>query len=103
MLADLKMPGALEAVDGILSKADGGSITAAEAIQELLGAQISLQEQPTAAGSHALLAAARGEDPGGVRLLLPAIHQARAQAQLGDEASVRKTNSSVAGDNNVIQ
>jgi DNA replication protein DnaC len=43
MLADLKMPGALEAVDGILSKADGGSITAAEAIQELLGAQISLR------------------------------------------------------------
>jgi len=26
MLADLKMPGALEAVDGILSKADGGSV-----------------------------------------------------------------------------
>ncbi len=43
MLADLKMPGALEAVDGILSKADGGSVTAAEAIQELLGAQISLR------------------------------------------------------------
>ena len=43
MLADLKMPGALEAVDGILSKADGGSVTAAEAIQELLGAQITLR------------------------------------------------------------
>lgn len=43
MLADLKMPGALEAVDGILSKADGGSITSAEAIQELLGAQIGLR------------------------------------------------------------
>ncbi len=43
MLADLKMPGALEAADDILSKADGGSITAAEAIQELLGAQISLR------------------------------------------------------------
>jgi len=43
MLADLKMPGALEAADGILSKADSGSLTAAEAIQELLGAQISLR------------------------------------------------------------
>ena len=43
MLADLKMPGALEAVDGILSKADGGSVTPAEAIQELLGAQINLR------------------------------------------------------------
>ncbi len=43
MLADLKMPGALEAVDGILSRADSGSLTAAEAIQELLGAQIGLR------------------------------------------------------------
>ena len=43
MLADLKMPGALEAADGILAKADSASITAAEAIQELLGAQISLR------------------------------------------------------------
>lgn len=43
MLADLKLPGALEAVDGILSKADGGSVTAAEAIQELLSAQITLR------------------------------------------------------------
>ncbi len=43
MLADLKLPGALEAIDGVLSKADSGSVTAAEAIQELLGAQISLR------------------------------------------------------------
>jgi DNA replication protein DnaC len=43
MLADLKMPGALEAIDEVLSKTDSGSATAAEAIQELLGAQISLR------------------------------------------------------------
>jgi DNA replication protein DnaC len=43
MLADLKLPGALEAVDEVLSKADSGSVSAAEAIQELLGAQISLR------------------------------------------------------------
>ena len=43
MLADLKMPGALESIDGVLSKADSGSVTAAEAIQELLGAQINLR------------------------------------------------------------
>ena len=43
MLADLKMPGALEAVDGILSEADGGAITAAEAIEQLLNAQIVLR------------------------------------------------------------
>ena len=43
MLADLKMPGALEAADGILARADGGSATAAEAIEELLAAQIALR------------------------------------------------------------
>ena len=43
MLADLKMPGALEAVDGILAQADSGSATATEAIEELLKAQIALR------------------------------------------------------------
>ena len=43
MLADLKMPGALEALDGILQGVDGGAVTAAEAIEELLGAQIALR------------------------------------------------------------
>jgi DNA replication protein DnaC len=43
MLADLKMPGALEAVDGILHDLDGGSVTGAEAIEALLGAQIGLR------------------------------------------------------------
>jgi DNA replication protein DnaC len=43
MLADLKMPGALEALDGILSGVDGGSLTAGEAIESLLGAQIGLR------------------------------------------------------------
>ena len=43
MLADLKMPGALEAVDGILAQADSGAATAGEAIEQLLGAQIVLR------------------------------------------------------------
>lgn len=43
MLADLKMPGALEAVDGILATADGGTVTATEAIEQLLSAQIVLR------------------------------------------------------------
>ncbi|NIN10001.1 MAG: ATP-binding protein [Gemmatimonadales bacterium] len=43
MLADLKMPGALEALDGILSDVDGSQITPAEAIENLLGAQITLR------------------------------------------------------------
>src|ERR1700691_2662670 len=43
MLADLKLPGALEAVDDILAEVDRGSVTAGEALERLLGAQISLR------------------------------------------------------------
>ena len=42
-LADLKMPGALEALDDVLSSVDGGKATAPEAIEHLLGAQITLR------------------------------------------------------------
>jgi DNA replication protein DnaC len=41
-LVDLRMPGALEALDAVLSRADGG-LSASEAIESLLGAQISLR------------------------------------------------------------
>lgn len=43
MLADLKMPGALEALDGVLHRIDGGSLSATGAVEELLGAQIALR------------------------------------------------------------
>src|ERR1700756_5457915 len=43
MLGDLKMPGSLEAVDGILSEIDGGKLAATEAINRLLSAQITLR------------------------------------------------------------
>jgi DNA replication protein DnaC len=43
MLADLKMPGALEALDLILSGIDSGALTAAEAVETFLGAQIQLR------------------------------------------------------------
>ena len=42
-LADLKMPGALEALDEVLTGVDGGGVTASEAIEQLLGAQIMLR------------------------------------------------------------
>ncbi|MXW16028.1 MAG: hypothetical protein F4139_10355 [Gemmatimonadetes bacterium] len=42
-LADLKMPGALEALDEILVGVAGGGTTAAEAIEWLLAAQITLR------------------------------------------------------------
>ena len=43
MLADLKMPGALEAVEGILAEADSGAVIAAEAIEKLLASHIVLR------------------------------------------------------------
>lgn len=43
MLADLKLPGALEAIDQILSEADGGHLTVSEAIEKLLNAQVTLR------------------------------------------------------------
>ena len=42
-LADLKMPGALEALDEVLASVDGGGVTASEAIEQLLGVQITLR------------------------------------------------------------
>lgn len=43
ILADLKMPGSLEALDSILHGVDGGALTAPEAIETLLSAQIELR------------------------------------------------------------
>ena len=43
MLADLKMPGSLEAVDEILSDVDGGNVTATDAMARLLAAQVTLR------------------------------------------------------------
>ena len=42
-LADLKMPGALEALDEILRQLDGGTLPAPAALEALLGAQIGLR------------------------------------------------------------
>lgn len=42
-LADLKLPGALEALDGILAALDGRTLHPPAAIEALLGAQISLR------------------------------------------------------------
>ncbi len=43
MLADLRLPGALEALDAILQGVDGGALTTPEAIEPLLSAQIQLR------------------------------------------------------------
>jgi DNA replication protein DnaC len=42
-LADLKMPGALEALDDILRQCDSGQVSAADAMAQLLGAHIHLR------------------------------------------------------------
>ena len=43
ILADLRMPGALEALDTILQGVNSGTLTAPEAIEQLLAAQIQLR------------------------------------------------------------
>lgn len=43
LLADLKLPGALEAVDEILADVDRGALNASAAIERLLDAQVSLR------------------------------------------------------------
>lgn len=52
MLADLKMPGSLEAVDTILSDIDGGRLAATEAINRLLSAQVNLLRIPAIVNSN---------------------------------------------------
>lgn len=42
-LADLKMPGALEALDDVLRRCDSGQLAPADAIEQLLGAHIQLR------------------------------------------------------------
>lgn len=42
-LADLKMPGALEALDSVLARVDGGHLGAGEAISAVLDSQIALR------------------------------------------------------------
>jgi DNA replication protein DnaC len=42
-LADLKMPGALEALDDVLRRCDSGHLAPADAIEQLLGAHIQLR------------------------------------------------------------
>ncbi len=44
-LADLKMPGALEALNDILRQVDSGQLAAGEAVGAVLGAQIRLRNQ----------------------------------------------------------
>jgi hypothetical protein len=54
ILADLRMPGALEALDAILQGVDGGTLTAPEAIEQLLAAQIQLRNNRRLTGRDAI-------------------------------------------------
>ena len=44
-LADLQMPGSLEVVDALMEQLDGGVISAAEALEQILSAQVSLRRE----------------------------------------------------------
>ena len=54
-LADLKMPGALEAVDGVLAQVDRGAVTAGEALELVLNARLALRNNGARSfpGTHA--------------------------------------------------
>ena len=58
-LADLKMPGALEAIDDVLTGVDGGGVTASEAIEQLLGAHDHAAQQPPPSDSSPRSSASR--------------------------------------------
>ena len=66
MLADLKMPGALEAVDGVLAKVDSGAVTAGRSDRAGAGRPDRAAQQPSPAGHDALLAPAGRQDAGAV-------------------------------------
>jgi hypothetical protein len=76
MLADLKLPGALEAVHDILAEVDRGSVTAGEALERLLGCADPLAQQPRASDRDAILLASGHEGDREVRLFLPALNPA---------------------------
>ena len=66
-LADLKMPGALEALDGVLAGVDGGQTTAAEAIEQLMAAQIALRNGRRLCWSGAIRRIQRLRTPSRIR------------------------------------
>ena len=63
-------------VDTVLSEVDGGSVTAAGAIERLLDAQISLRNNRRLQAAMRAVQATGGQDPGGVRLRLSTQYQA---------------------------
>ena len=56
--ADLKMPGAIEAVDGVLAQVDSGAVTAGEAIELVLDAGIAPRDNGAWSLPGSLLASA---------------------------------------------
>ena len=72
-LVDLKMPGALEALDGVIRRVDSGSLSGSEAMRAVAGSTDHATEQPSSGGGHAVEPSAGGEDTGGLRLHVPAL------------------------------
>lgn len=75
-LADLEMPGALEALAEILHAINAGAITPAEAIERVLDAQMSLRNAQRLEAAMRSSRLVSGQDPRHLRLRLPARHQA---------------------------
>lgn len=77
-LADLKLPGALEALDRVLAQVDSGAVTAPEAIELVLGAQIELRNNRRLQAAMRSSRLPAHQDAGGFRLHVSAFHQATA-------------------------
>ena len=70
-LADLKMPGALEAVDGVLAEVDRGAVTAGEALELVLNARLALRNNWSAVvPGHTCWRPSIGVVPGGPATLV---------------------------------
>ena len=82
-LADLKLPGALEAPDGVLAHVDSGTVSAPGGDRAVARRADRAAQQSTPASGHAAVASVRGEDPHRLRLFFPAFDQARADHELG--------------------
>lgn len=68
----LKMPRVLEILDATLQRIEQGQIDGIEAIDDILGEEVSLRENRRIKAAPAHGASACGEDAGRLRLLVPA-------------------------------
>ena len=81
MLADLKMPGSLEAVDSILARNRWRTPGGDRSHQSAAVGPDYVAQQPPLKGGHAIFSATGSQDVGVLRLFLPTLAQAAADRE----------------------